>query len=226
MTHTHRIQCESSVDSKLKWKQTEGKTDTTDRITSSLTWLTIVVRNAVARCRLAYWPSWCHCHSLSLASVKSRLVLPFWYRLTWVVTEKGHLNVCVFSINTAWFPLFVASSWQLWHVNVLASASRPHYHDLGCGLKILMPRSWFRSPVFKKGFWYNINKTHKWCGQTIPQVSVVRRGQCSEHYRGQAAPTREGILHFHSHRHCPADHDISDAPNRQTTDHSISNQAE
>jgi len=25
------------------------------------------------------WPSWCHCHSPSLASVKSRLVLPFWY---------------------------------------------------------------------------------------------------------------------------------------------------
>ena len=35
-------------------------------------------------------PSWCHCHSLSFASVKSRLVLPFWYRLTWVVPEKGH----------------------------------------------------------------------------------------------------------------------------------------
>ena len=41
------------------------------------------------------WPSWCHCHSLSLASVKSRLVLPFWYRPTWVVPEKGPLNVCV-----------------------------------------------------------------------------------------------------------------------------------
>ena len=43
------------------------------------------------------WPSWCHCHSLSLASVKSRLVLPFWYRLTWVVPKKGPLNgsVCV-----------------------------------------------------------------------------------------------------------------------------------
>jgi len=40
------------------------------------------------------WPSWCHCHSLSLASVKSRLVLPFWYRLTRVVPEKG-LCVCV-----------------------------------------------------------------------------------------------------------------------------------
>ena len=41
------------------------------------------------------WPSWCHCHSLSLASVKSRLVLLFWYQLTWVVPEKGPLNGCV-----------------------------------------------------------------------------------------------------------------------------------
>ena len=36
------------------------------------------------------WPSWCHCHSLSLASVKSRLVLPSWYRLTNL--DKGPLN--------------------------------------------------------------------------------------------------------------------------------------
>jgi len=42
-----------------------------------------------------HMPSWCHCHSLSIASVKSRLVLPFWYRLTWVVPEKGPLNGCV-----------------------------------------------------------------------------------------------------------------------------------
>ena len=41
------------------------------------------------------WPSWCHCHSLSLAPVKSRLVLPFWYRLTRVVPDKGPLNGCV-----------------------------------------------------------------------------------------------------------------------------------
>ena len=43
------------------------------------------------------WPSWCHCHchSLSLPSVKSKLVLPFWYRFTWVVPEKGPLNGCV-----------------------------------------------------------------------------------------------------------------------------------
>ena len=43
-------------------------------------------------------PSWCHCHSLSLASVKSRLVLLFWYRLTQIVLEKGPLNVCVYCI--------------------------------------------------------------------------------------------------------------------------------
>jgi len=30
------------------------------------------------------------------ASVKSRLVLPFWYRLTWVVVDKGPLNGCVY----------------------------------------------------------------------------------------------------------------------------------
>jgi len=40
-------------------------------------------------------PIWCHCYSLSLASVKSRLVLPFWYRPTRVVPEKGPLNGCV-----------------------------------------------------------------------------------------------------------------------------------
>ena len=34
-------------------------------------------------------------HSLPFASVKSRLVLPFWYRLTRVVPDRGPLNVCV-----------------------------------------------------------------------------------------------------------------------------------
>jgi len=44
---------------------------------------------------LTYLLTWYHCHSLSLASVKSRLVLPFWYRLTRVVLDKGTLNGCV-----------------------------------------------------------------------------------------------------------------------------------
>jgi len=57
-----------------------------------LAWLSVwsEVQNCI-------WHSWCHCHSLSLASVKSRLVLPFWYRLTRIVADKGPLNgrVCV-----------------------------------------------------------------------------------------------------------------------------------
>ena len=56
-----------------------------------LAWLSVC--SEVQTC---IWPSWCHCHSPSLASLKSRLVLPFWYRHTRVVPEKGSLNVCVF----------------------------------------------------------------------------------------------------------------------------------
>ena len=41
------------------------------------------------------WSSWCHCHSLSLTSIKSRLVLRLWHPLTSVVPEKGPLNGCV-----------------------------------------------------------------------------------------------------------------------------------
>ena len=55
-----------------------------------LTWLSD--RSEVQTC---IWPRGCHCHSLSLASVKSRLVFPFWYRPTRVVPNKGPLNVCV-----------------------------------------------------------------------------------------------------------------------------------
>jgi len=42
------------------------------------------------------WSSWCHCipNPQSLASFKSRLVLPLWYQLTHVVLEKRLLNRC------------------------------------------------------------------------------------------------------------------------------------
>ena len=50
------------------------------------------------------WPSWCHCHSLSLASVKSRLVLPFWYQVTWVVPEKWPYCTCLVDEFDSFFP--------------------------------------------------------------------------------------------------------------------------
>jgi len=55
-----------------------------------LAWLSVW-----SKVQTCIWPCWCHCHSLCLASVKSRLVLPFWYRLTRVVPDKGPLNGCV-----------------------------------------------------------------------------------------------------------------------------------
>ena len=46
--------------------------------------------------QICIWPSCCHCNSLSLAPVKSRLVLHFWYwyLLIQVVLDKGLLNRC------------------------------------------------------------------------------------------------------------------------------------
>ena len=51
------------------------------------------------------WPSGCHCHSQSLASVKSRLVFPFWYQLTWLVLDKGPLKrvFVLFFVVAEWF---------------------------------------------------------------------------------------------------------------------------
>jgi len=43
----------------------------------------------------------------TVSSVKSRLVLPFWYRLTQVVSDKGPLNGCMY-VMYVWCVLQVA----------------------------------------------------------------------------------------------------------------------
>ena len=80
----------------VRWQ--EGHPDCKNLSGGVLAWL--CVWNEVQTC---IWPSWCHCHSLSLASVKSRLFLPFLYRLIRVVMEKGLLNGCLYvcSLSTA-----------------------------------------------------------------------------------------------------------------------------
>jgi len=84
------------------------------------------------------WPSWCHYHSLSLAPVKSRLVLLFWYRLTQVVLEKRPLNgcssshhiwmlhkrpcfICFVTVSIAFWLAFLT---EIWSYCVLALDSR------------------------------------------------------------------------------------------------------
>ena len=86
-----------------------------------------------ASCR-RIWPSWCHC-SLSLASVKSRLVLPFWYRLIQVVPDKGPLNGCVcviyyiaISIATP-FALLINPTLITLHVFIYLSLSGKRYSN-------------------------------------------------------------------------------------------------
>ena len=76
------------------------------------------------------WLSWCYCHSLSLASVKSRLVLPFWYWLTWLVRVKRAVKwacVCVGVPDRKWKHIFMSTNEchpalhhpaMLWHLNV------------------------------------------------------------------------------------------------------------
>ena len=55
------------------------------------------------------WPSWCHRHSLSLASVKSRLVLPFWHWLTSVVLDRGSLKGVCLCVCVCWLLVLVFS---------------------------------------------------------------------------------------------------------------------
>ena len=84
------------------------------------------------------WPSWCYCHLLSLAPVKSRLVLPFWYWLTRVVPEKGPLNgcVCVFQRPHWWCFLRKSTS------NHMLISINWHYVYL---LLLLLPNGPFRT---------------------------------------------------------------------------------
>jgi len=50
---------------------------------------------SAARCRLAYGPVDATATHCLLLQKKSRLVLPYWYQLTRVVSDKGPLNGCV-----------------------------------------------------------------------------------------------------------------------------------
>ena len=99
-----------------------------------LSWLSVC--SEVQTC---IWPSWCHCHSLSLASVKSRLVLPFWYRLTWVVPDKGPLNgwvcVCLWVVIAINFPTAL-----LWCNRSVIKKE--------CLFSECTPQGWEKEPVF------------------------------------------------------------------------------
>jgi len=73
----------------------------------------------------SFRPSWCHFHSLSLASVKSRSVWSFWYRRTEVVPDKGPLNGCCCCRPSFMpsFPRWIKSWWRHWEDCLRASGT-------------------------------------------------------------------------------------------------------
>jgi len=91
-----------------------------------LAWLSVW-----SKVQTCIWPSWCHCYSLSLASVKSSLVLPFWYRPTRVVTDKGPLNGCVCLCVC----VTLCIRWHTWHQSL-----RLHHDSMSVWLTVLPRR--------------------------------------------------------------------------------------
>ena len=86
---TNSIYCFFSALTLLVGRQ-EGHSACKKQSGGVLAWLSAWIEVQTCIC-----PSSCHCHSLSLASVKSRLVLRFWYWTTQVVPDKAPLNGCV-----------------------------------------------------------------------------------------------------------------------------------
>ena len=129
-----------------------------------------------ARCRVTYGPADATATHRLFASAKSRLVLPLWYRLTWVVPDKGPLNgcvcVCVYSwhkvsesLNNGWRQREIFNrrcdslelSSVLWHCGWVTGRASDCLSS-----KALFRKQWRIKP---KGInWHNINWEHllKW----------------------------------------------------------------
>ena len=122
------------------------------------------------------WPSCCHCHSLSLASVKSRLILPFWYRLTRIVPDKGPLNGCVCvcdSFNTSTLLTFDA--------------------------QVLPLSDWDCIAVFDKRLGNDFAKSHRYGVHLIPGQSNHSNHNSpvrSASYAGRQRGTAHNCCHF------------------------------
>jgi len=111
---------------------------------------------------------WCHCHSLSLASVKSRLVLPFWYRLTRVVPEKGTLNRCVCRVASMVTLLLhvssgVTGSWQVkscWVMYITTLNKGIHIHILNLLYHVFLTNTTSRMFLLSSSlFWFTDTHT-------------------------------------------------------------------
>jgi len=127
--------------------------------------------------------SWCHCDSLSLASVKSRLVFPFWYRLTQVVLDKGPLNVCV--CVCVCVTVSLCEQWH-WHMDKINS-KRCVKSNLAAR------RNMSRSPsVMASGIQTSVSNDE--------HCSTMSDGRTSGWYAGKRAYSTQLQIHLHPSR--------------------------
>ena len=117
------------------------------------------------------WLSWCHCHSLSLASVKSRLVLPFWYRPTWVVPDKGPLKGCVCVCISPWY-LF-ESNFYLWNPTACQSVARMHEKHMKANERVIKNTVTYLILLKMQWCLYITLLWQQWC-HSIPMTSHCR----------------------------------------------------
>ena len=83
------------------------------------------------------WSSWRHCHPKtpsSLALFKSRLVLPFWYRLTQDVPEKRPLSGCssskFYDITDHWAVIIFTLFYCMFVIGPISWRCKQHFQTL------------------------------------------------------------------------------------------------
>jgi len=155
--------------------------------------------------QISVWPSWYRCHSLSLASVKSRLVLPFWYRLTWVFPDKGQLNgcVCVYgdSVDNTALRTSVSSSWsecaccrQQGHAGSLHRQNPPVLNCMMANLHVLLTCIMAVKPCIQDCF---KKKNYKTVTATTTVLLQPTRNRASLRIRGHSYQLPEYSTDLH-----------------------------
>ena len=162
-----------------------------------LAWL--CARSEVQTC---IWPSWCHCHSLSHASVKSRLVLPFWYRITWVAPEKGLLNGCVcvimHSIRCGTLSVIFNGLCQMdtfWSPRITVTQIKLRRCCLRCGLWVQGTMYWVRARILH-------GKGHCLSRSGMPAVDILNIIHKGQQWRSLSLPLLQQFVNSCWHKLC------------------------
>ena len=138
--------------------------------------------------RTCIWPSGCHCHSLSLASVKSRLVLPFWYRLTRIFSSL--LSVCS-GLSITFDPTCITSdpTYLCWDITYLLCCKLRVAAGLFCRCSLLSEEIRRR---YNEGTQAEADETTRIT--FIPTTSIAGLQTDNQSVWSQLAPSAKGCI--------------------------------